>query len=393
MKTNLLIVAYQKSALIPIFRQPAVLRLALLAASLTDEVWVWITKELYEKLLDLHGSWPASVSWQVISSEEQLTLPAPLPFGPDESLIVLKGHSVWDRKSLGTWLSTARGDGEILADWGGVLPGRRWATAIQDWFAESGETANPPHPLLPYLLGPGKGSLREAEARLVVAQAVATQASDGFISRLVDRRISRQLSPILARGGIKPNWITLVGTLIGLAGAWLLAQAGYGAHLMGAGLFLLVVILDGVDGEVARLTLQETAFGHYLDLITDNLVHVAVFVGMAVGLSRATHDVRHLYALVALLGGFGLCALAVYQVLLKTSRLAPAFQSPLTRWLSWLVNRDFAYVVFLLAIFDRLSWFLWGTMFGSYLFAFALWLLWHFSLKKRLAESPVADGP
>jgi len=390
MKTNLLIVAYHKSALIPIFRQPAVLRLAQLAASLTNEVWVWITKEVYEKLKDLHGSLPASVSWQVISSEEQLTLPVPLPFEPDEPLVVLKGHSVWDRKSLGTWLSTARSDGDILEDWGGVLPGRRWAKVIQDWFAESGEAVNPSQRLLPCLLRPGKGALKEAEARLVAAQAVATQASDGFISRLVDRRISRQLSPILARGGIKPNWITLIGTLIGLAGAWLLAQAGYGAHLIGAALFLIVVILDGVDGEVARLTLQETRFGHYLDIITDNLIHVAVFVGIAVGLSRATHDVSHLYALLVLLGGFGLCALSVYQVLLRTSRLAPEFQSPLTRWLSWLVNRDFAYVVFFLAIFDRLSWFLWGTMIGSYLFAFGLWLLWHFSLKKQLAESPTS---
>jgi phosphatidylglycerophosphate synthase len=393
MKPNLLIVAYHTSALLPVFGQPAVLRLAQLAASLTDEVWVWVTPELHENLKDLPGSFPASVSWQVISSEEQLTLPVPLPLAPDEPLVVLKGHSVWDRKSLGTWLATARSDGDILEDWGGVLPGQQWARVIAGWLAGSGETTNPSQPSLPYLLSPGKAPLKEAKARLVAAQAAATENNDGFMTRLVDRRLSRQLSPSLARLGIKPNWITLSGTFIGLTGAWLLAQAGYGAHLLGAALFLLAVVLDGVDGEVARLTLTETAFGHYLDISTDNLVHVAVFVGMAVGLSRATNNVSHLYALLALLGGFGLCALAVYQVSQKGSRLGPEFQARSTRWLSWLINRDFAYLVFLLAIFDRLSWFLWGAMIGSYVFALGLWLLWRFSMKKQLAESPIPHGP
>jgi len=134
---------------------------------------------------------------------------------------------------------------------------------------------------------------------------------------------------------------------------------------------------------VARLTLQETKFGHYFDVITDNLIHVSVFIGIAVGLARGTGDVSHLYALLALLGGFGLCALVVYQVLQRASH-HPELQARSTRWLSWLVNRDFAYLVFLLALFDRLAWFLWGTMVGSYVFALSLWALWLFSLKKRV---------
>ena len=40
-----------------------------------------------------------------------------------------------------------------------------------------------------------------------------------------------------------------------------------------------------VDGEVARLTLTETHFGHLFDIVTDNLVHMAVFVGLVMAAS------------------------------------------------------------------------------------------------------------
>jgi phosphatidylglycerophosphate synthase len=138
---------------------------------------------------------------------------------------------------------------------------------------------------------------------------------------------------------------------------------------------------------VARLTLRETSFGHYLDVITDNLVHVAIFIGLALGLSRATGDASHLYALLALLGGFGLCALSVYQVLLKPGH-SPELQSKATRWLEVLANRDFAYLVVFLALIDRLGFFLWGAMIGTYVFALGLWVLGRFSWQKAGTGGP-----
>jgi hypothetical protein len=40
-----------------------------------------------------------------------------------------------------------------------------------------------------------------------------------------------------------------------------------------------------------------------------------------------------------------------------------------------LSNRDFAYLIAILAIVDRLNWFLVGSALGSYVFAVALWVI------------------
>jgi phosphatidylglycerophosphate synthase len=75
--------------------------------------------------------------------------------------------------------------------------------------------------------------------------------------------------------------------MIGLTGAWCLAQGTYGWEVAGALLFWFAVIIDGCDGEVARLKFLETRFGYIYDVTTDNIVHAAIAAGMGIGLYRA----------------------------------------------------------------------------------------------------------
>ena len=46
-------------------------------------------------------------------------------------------------------------------------------------------------------------------------------------------------------------------------------------------------ILDGCDGEVARLKLQVSNFGCWLETICDYLYYLFIFVGMSIGLTRS----------------------------------------------------------------------------------------------------------
>jgi phosphatidylglycerophosphate synthase len=219
-----------------------------------------------------------------------------------------------------------------------------------------------------------------AEAALCAHLRAGSAANDGVLARWIDRRISCRLSRWIVRHTtLRPNHVTLIGTAIGFAGAVVLARGTYATGVLGTLLFLAAAIVDGCDGEVARLTFRESAFGQKLDVTTDNVVHLAIFVGLAVGLHRRAPD-AHVGALAALLlGGFALDgALSYYFLVVRTEWRASSDTARSRRGrlrqralngLEALMNRDFAYLLVLLAIADRLHWFLWGAAIGSYAFA------------------------
>jgi phosphatidylglycerophosphate synthase len=218
-----------------------------------------------------------------------------------------------------------------------------------------------------------------AERALVRQLAAATAATDGPIARF-DRALSTRLSRQLVRTPLRPNHITAIGTTIGFLGAWSLSRGTYLSGVVGTLLFWLAVIIDGCDGEVARLKFQESRLGYIFDVTTDNLVHVAIFIGLGVGLYRAHPDANLLWLVALLVGGFA-CATAA--TMLTLVRQPPAHDRParsrrarlrqrLLRGFEALMNRDFAYVLLGLALIGRLDWFLWGAAFGTYGYAAAL---------------------
>lgn len=107
--------------------------------------------------------------------------------------------------------------------------------------------------------------------------------TDGIVSRYVNRRLSRPLAVGLARTPVTPNgatWLTLalslgVGALVGL-----------GWHVAGGIGIQLASIVDGVDGDLARLTGRASRFGAALDAIADRYADAAILGGMTVYAAR-----------------------------------------------------------------------------------------------------------
>ncbi len=226
-------------------------------------------------------------------------------------------------------------------------------------------------------------SMATAEAALCAQLRTASKGGDGPLAHWIDRRISLRISRWLVRHTqLRPNQITLIGTSVGLVAAILLSLGAYWAGIAGTLLFLCATIIDGCDGEVARLKFQESSFGQKLDVVTDNIVHVAIFVGLAFGLYHRDPHGHYLTLMYLLLGGFLCDTVVSYFFLVRRPGFAESRGTPvslkgkLRRWLlrgfKALMNRDFAYLLVAFAVADRLSWFLWGTAFGTYLFAVLL---------------------
>ena len=226
---------------------------------------------------------------------------------------------------------------------------------------------------LPYPVTDAPGSVAEAEKRLLKTLGLQTAATDGFMARNFDRNISRFFSRRLVSTGLHPNWFTVLGMSIGLVGAWFLSRPDYVHRLLGSLLFLFCIMVDGVDGEIARLTLKDSTFGHYLDIITDNVVHVAIFVALPVGFYRETGNPLYLKSLWFLLLGVAFAAFSAYYCIF---RLEERYNRKILAIFDKLASRDFAYLVAVLAIFDKLEWFLWGATVGSYIFGIVLWIIY-----------------
>lgn len=221
---------------------------------------------------------------------------------------------------------------------------------------------------------------RAAERRLFAALG---KASDGFLSRF-DRRFSTALSRRLIATPVTPNQITWVSIAVGLLGAFAIASTDYGTCLLGTGLVWLSAILDGCDGEVARLKLLSSEAGARLDLFGDHVVNFAVLAGIALHVDRVRPEG---FATAAILLAFGvlMSALTVARLLPPDGRRGGALDLALER----IASRDFVYLVIPLAALRHLDWFFYGAAAGSNVFWLALWAVrWKRRLERTRREQP-----
>jgi phosphatidylglycerophosphate synthase len=130
-------------------------------------------------------------------------------------------------------------------------------------------------------------SRREAAWRLLRSSGKPT---DGWLSRHVHRRISRVFSYLLLRLGLSANHATFLTLLVGVAAAGLVAQTSHATLVAGCFLFWFASVADGVDGEMARLTLSESAWGEQLDTAVDFATFILCYAAVLVGWWRQGID-------------------------------------------------------------------------------------------------------
>src|SRR5262249_50705412 len=105
---------------------------------------------------------------------------------------------------------------------------------------------------------------------------------------------------------VTPNMLSVFTFLLGVAGAVSCARGGYWPMLLGAFLFQWNSILDGVDGELARVRFQHSKLGQWLDTVSDDASNLIFYAGLSIGAAPLPFG-RYL----ALLGWIGIAASAI----------------------------------------------------------------------------------
>ncbi|MFM8843885.1 MAG: CDP-alcohol phosphatidyltransferase family protein [Actinomycetota bacterium] len=120
--------------------------------------------------------------------------------------------------------------------------------------------------------------------------SMANRANDGFFSVFFLRKFSKILTWVAVKIGATPNQVTLISFAIGLYSAFCFAQGTFWQIFLGAVLLQLSIIVDCVDGELARYTRKFSQFGAWLDAVTDRVKEYMVFLGLAIGVEKSGRD-------------------------------------------------------------------------------------------------------
>lgn len=221
------------------------------------------------------------------------------------NLLVADGSCIFEQAALEPFRDTVCADSEALILTDPRHPGtpaiRMGATVAAALGKQSPQSFDALMTRLEALQASGQVSLRRftPENALWRRAATAKEASatsweilkrlrlrpGGLAAQSVNRRISIPITRMILPFPISPNWMTTFTGFVGLAATAAMIQGGYVWAVIGAFLMQFSSILDGCDGEIARMKYQSSEFGGWYDSIWDEWVNALFLAGVGYNLS------------------------------------------------------------------------------------------------------------
>lgn len=190
-------------------------------------------------------------------------------------------------------------------------------------------------------------------------------STDGLVDTYFNRPAGRVLSRLLVHTSVTPNQVSVFATFMGMCAAACLSKGDQRWDIIGALVLQLSATIDCVDGDIARMVFKESKLGKWLDLVGDQVVHVALFIAIAMGVAMEKPAVPALVlgvsAALGVLIAFGV-------VLRGTLHPDACGNTRLQRLIDATTNRDFSVVIIVLAFASRLDLFLWAAAIGVHVF-------------------------
>jgi phosphatidylglycerophosphate synthase len=231
----------------------------------------------------------AAVRWLAPGAESPDDGPTPWLLLPASSLIhvsALRGllsapppppGAVLAPSAAGPAPVAVAADALVAALWKDLAAGRPVGVELARRLGEAG--ALPREATGPYLPVRDNSDLARAEQALESTPGIA---ADSGVDRYLHRRCSRWITRLLVRTSVTPNQVSLASLAIGLGAVWSFWPATPASAFWGVIVYAIACIVDHSDGEIARLTFQESRFGANLDWTIDTIIHAGIVLGIGV---------------------------------------------------------------------------------------------------------------
>ena len=122
-----------------------------------------------------------------------------------------------------------------------------------------------------------RGAVARAERALIQR---LPKLGDGPISRYLNRPLSTRITRRLVTRSVTPNQISVFCFGLSLLATALFAAGGVLTLALGGVIAQLSSVVDGCDGEVARLQFRESAFGGWFDAVLDRYSDAFLLFGL-----------------------------------------------------------------------------------------------------------------
>ena len=117
--------------------------------------------------------------------------------------------------------------------------------------------------------------------------------------RAASRGILESIARVLQATHISPNMLTVIGFVLALVVAYVLAS---GQLLWGGVLMILAAVFDAFDGTLARVSNRTSRFGAFLDSTLDRYSESVIFLGLLIHYIRTDQQTEAILVVVALVG-------------------------------------------------------------------------------------------
>lgn len=128
---------------------------------------------------------------------------------------------------------------------------------------------------------------------------------DGILAALFYRKISKRITSKLVSKPLTPNQVSILSTILGILSSIFIAIGNYLLEIVGVTVLQISLLLDVVDGDLARAKDMKSAWGNNLDILSDRFMDSVLIIAVSIACYKHSQDDSILL--------WGSCAVAGYQ--------------------------------------------------------------------------------